>query len=203
MTFFKKCATNIVYFDQFLTLGGDSVKKIIALLLVFVSLFSLAACKGNGGDAETDPLKVADDFAKNQAAVEAEHSKQAAEQVAEQSQIQEEIDEYIEKVGKTKKKTQLVVELKRTWGREFHKYEFNRKGEFKTQIKYMFYDTSENYFAELEAWENRAEAKVIDKDKDMKMLVVKNNSYDGSSFEDMYKFYTMEEVAKQGYTVIE
>ncbi|MBQ3044517.1 MAG: hypothetical protein IJO03_02485 [Clostridia bacterium] len=179
------------------------MKKIIAMLLVFVSLFSLAACKGNGGDVETDPVKAADDFAQNQAAVEAEQSKQAAEKAAEQSEIQVEIDEYIEKVGKTKKKTQLVVELKRTWGREFHKYEFNKKGEFKTQIKYMFYDTSENYFAELEAWKNRDKAKVIDKDKDMKMLVVRNGSYNGSSFDDMYKFYTMEEVAKQGYMIIE
>lgn len=173
------------------------------MLLVFVSLFSLAACKGNGGDVETDPVKAADDFAQNQAAVEAEQSKQAAEKAAEQSEIQVEIDEYIEKVGKTKKKTQLVVELERTWGREFHKYEFNRKGEYKTQIKYMFYDLSDNYFAELEAWGNREDTKIIDKDKDMKMLVVQNDRFNGVPFDEMYDFYSREDVAEKGYTLVE
>ena len=179
------------------------MKKIIALLFVFVSLFSLAACKGNGEDAVTDPVKDANEFAQNQAAVEAEHSKQAAEKAAEQSEIQEEIDEYIEKVGKTKKKTQLVVELERTWGREFHKYEFNKKGEYKTQIKYMFYDLPENYFADLEAWENRDEVKIIDKDKEMMMIVVRNDRFNGVPFDEMYDLYTKEEVAEKGYTVIE
>ena len=184
--------------------GGDSVKKIIALLLVFASLFTFAACKGEGGETTTtDPVGDAIDFAEAEASVRAEQSKEADERASEEAAIQEEIDEHIAKVGKTKKKTQIVVELKREWGREFHRYEFNRKGEYKTQMIYHFYDTSELYYAEVEAWKHRAQAKVTDKDKDMKMIVVKNDRFNGRPFDEMYELFKSEEVRDRGYTIIE
>ena len=52
-------------------------QKIIALLLVAVSLFAFASCKKE--PVNTDPVAGANEFASNQAAVEAEYSKQAAE----------------------------------------------------------------------------------------------------------------------------
>ncbi len=176
------------------------MKKIIALLLVAVSIFSLAACKK---EPNTDPVENANEFASNQAALEAEYSKQAAEKAEKESEIQQEIDEYVEKVGKTKKKTQLVVEVERPSGREFHKYEFSRKGEYKTQIKYMFLPDLENYFAVLEAEQNKKEVKVIDKDKDMRMVAVRNDRFNGVSFDEMYELYKSEDVKNLGYTVIE
>ena len=177
------------------------MKKIIALLLVAVSLFAFASCKKE--PVNTDPVAGANEFASNQAAVEAEYSKQAAEKAEKESKIQQEIDEYVEKVGKTKKKTQLVVEVERPAGREFHKYEFSRKGEYKTQIKYMFLPDAEIYFAVLEAEQHKDEVKVIDKDKDMRMVAVKNDRFNGTSFDEMYELYKSEDVKNLGYTVIE
>lgn len=179
------------------------MKRIIALLLIAATLLSFAACNGDGGEVNTDPVANANDFAANQAALDAEYSKKAAEKAAEESKVQEEIDEYIEKVGKTEKKTQLVVEVKRDWGREFHKFEFNKKGEYKTQIKYMFYNDAENYYAELEAEKNRTDTKITDKDKDMRMIVVRNDRFNGLSFDEMYAVYSKEEVSEKGYILIE
>ena len=89
------------------------------------------------------------------------------EKAAEEVEIQQEIDEYIAEVGKTKKKTQLVVECESSIGRKYMKFEFDKKGEYKTQIIYYFYDSLENYVANLEIQKNEDNVKVIDKDKDM------------------------------------
>lgn len=182
------------------------MKKIIALLLVAASLLSLAACKVNGGEPETtvNPLDAANEFASRQAEVEAEYSRKAAEKAAEEAEVQQEIDEYIAKVGKTKKKTQLVIEtVNWSLGKKYQKFEFNKKGEFKSETKYVFYDSLENYFSNLEIEKNRKVARVVDKDKDMKMIVVNNPAYDGLPFDEMYKFYTSEDAKKLGYKVVE
>lgn len=179
------------------------MKKIIALLLIAATLFSFTACKGNGGAADTDPMDAANNFAAEQARLEAEYSKKAAEKAAEESEVQAEIDEYVKEVGKTKKKTQLVIELDWPLGRKYYKFEYNKKGEFKTQIQYMFYNRMENYNASLEVEKNREDAKVIDKDKDLKMLVVRNDGFNGKSFDEMYATYSREDVKELGYKIIE
>lgn len=180
------------------------MKKIIALLLVVVSILLLTACKNNEGETNTDPEKVANDFASNQAAIEEEYSKRAAEKAEEESKVQNEIDEYVKEIGKTKKKTQIVLEIV-DWslGRKYYKFEFTKKGEFKSRTTYVFYDSLENYYAELEAKNNDKTYKVIDKDKGMKMLVVKNTEFNGYEFEKMYEDYTSETAKEMGYKVIE
>ena len=179
------------------------MKKIIALLLIAATLLSFAACKGDGGEVNTDPIENANDFAANQAKLEAEYSKKAAEKAAEESEVQQEIDEYIKEVGKTKKKTQLVIELDWPLGRKYYKFEFNKKGEFKTQIKYIFYDKIENYNASLEIEKNKENTKILDKDKDMKMLVIRSDGFKGKSFDEMYATYSREDVKELGYTIVE
>lgn len=181
------------------------MKKIIALLLVAASLLSLAACKINGGEPETtvNPIDAANEYASKRAEIEAEYSKRAAEEAAEEAAIQQEIDEYIAEVGKTKKKSQLVIECESSIGRKYFKFEFDKKGEYKTQIIYYFYNSLENYVANLEIQKNEDNVKVVDKDKDMKMIVVRNDNYIGKAFEEMYKLYTSEAVMNLGYKVVE
>lgn len=181
------------------------MKKIIALLLIAASILSLAACKVNGGNATTtaDPKDAANEFASNQAAIEAEYSRKAAEKAAEESEIQQEIDEYIEEVGKTKKKTQLVIKSAWSLGKKYYKFEFNKKGEYKTQIQYVFYDSLDNYNANLEIEKNKKDVKILDKDKDLKMIVIRNDRFNGKSFDEMYELYSTEDVKNLGYTIIE
>lgn len=179
------------------------MKKIIALLLIAASILSFAACKGDEGEVNTNPEEIANDFAENQAKVEAEYSKQAAEKAAEESKIQEEIDEYIEEVGKTKKKTQLVIEVASSLGREYIKYEYNKKGEYKTKKVYYFYDTLENYNACLEAEKNADDVKIIDKNKDTRMFVAEYKKFNGQSFDEMYEIYSKESIKDKGYKIVE
>lgn len=180
------------------------MKKIIAVLLVFAAVLSLAACKveSNNKAKKTEPYDP-NEYQSNLAAAEAEQSRLVAEKAEAESEIQENIDEYIKEVGKTKKKTQLVIKLNSSLGKEYHKFEFNKKGEYKTQIKYIFYDTLENYNATLEIEKNKKDSKVIDKDMDMKMVVIKNDRFNGKPFDEMYEIYSREDVKALGYTIIE
>lgn len=182
------------------------MKKIIALLLVAASLLSLAACKVNGGEPETtvNPMDAANEFASRQAEVEAEYSRKAAEKAAEEAEVQQEIDAYITEIGKTKKNVQLVLEIV-DWslGRKYYKFEYDKKGEFKTQKEYYFYDNVDNYKLDLKNIKKASGIKVVDKNEDMKMLVIRDKNFKGKSFDEMYEIYSREEIKNLGYKIVE
>ena len=87
------------------------MKKIISLVLVFATLFMFAACKGNSGKPkETDPYSP-EEFQSGIAHQQSIAASIAAEAEEAESERQEEVDKYIAKIGKTKKNSQLVVEM--------------------------------------------------------------------------------------------
>lgn len=179
------------------------MKKIIALMLVLAAMLSLAACKVNPSDSETESYSP-DAFRSQLDAAQAEQSEKAAQSVAAASEVQKEIDEYIAEVGKTEPKKKLVIEVV-DWanGRKYYEFEFDKKGNFKSRIIYFFFDTLENYNATVEIEGDKEGRRVIDKDKDMKMVVVKDSDYDGSSFDEMYAAYSREDVKDLGYRIVE
>lgn len=179
------------------------MKKILAILLATASVLSLAACKGKN-EGVTEPADP-DVFMSQQLAQEAEQSKKYEEKKQAESKVQAEIDEYIEKVGKTKKNEQLVIKCKvpEHVGREYWKFEFKANGEFKSKTVYYFLPTLEQYNAKVEIGKDDKNNKIVDKDKEMKMVAIKSESATGKSFDKMYKNYTDQKMKDMGYIVIE
>jgi hypothetical protein len=184
-------------------LEETTVKKILAILLATASVLSFAACKGKD-EGVTDPADP-NVFMSQQLAQEAEQSKALEEKNQAESKVQSEIDEYIEKVGKTKKNEQLVIKCKvpEHIGREYWKFEFKANGEFKSKTVYYFLPTLEQYNAKVEIGKDDKNTKVVDKDKEMKMVAIKSENATGKSFDKMYKNYTDQKMKDMGYIVIE
>lgn len=178
--------------------GGISVKKIIAFLLILAAVLSFASCK-----VDSDEEYTPDVYQSNLAEAEAEASRQAAESVKAEEEKEEAIDEYMEKVGKTEKKTKIVVNIPFSHGRKYQVFEFNRKGEFKSRKIYFFYNTSDRYYAGIDTQDSMPGQKVIDKDKDMRMVVVRDDDYDGKNFDETYESLLSEGAVGRGYTIIE
>lgn len=179
------------------------MKKILAILLVIASVLSFAACKGkdSGVTEPADP----EAFLSNVEAQNKEASKAAAESIAAESERQEEIDDYIKKIGKTKKNDQLVIQCKvpEHIGREYWKYEFDANGKFKSKIVYYFLPTLEQYNAKIDIGKNDKNYKIVDKDKEMKMVAMESKNATGKSFDKMYKNYIAEGMKDMGYIVVE
>lgn len=178
------------------------MKKIIALMLVLATVLSLSACKVNKNNGETEPYD-ADEYQQEIQKLEEEQSKRAAKEAEEASEVEAEIDEYIEKVGKTKPKTQIVVKVEYALGRKYLKFEFNKKGEFKSHVIYYFFDSYENYKAMYNSEKNRSDATVIDHDKDMQMVAVRLDEYTENPYDTIYEGYSDPDVIDLGYTIVE
>ncbi len=178
------------------------MKKIIAILLALATILSLSACKVNKNNGESEPYD-ADDFQANIEKYEEKQSKKAAKEAEKASEVEGEINEYIRKVGKTKPKTQIVVETNYALGRQYLKFEFNKKGEFKSHVIYYFFDSYENYRATYDAEKNNSRATVVDHDKDMQMVAVRRDKYMGDSYDNIYASYSSEAMMNLGYTIVE
>lgn len=178
------------------------MKKIIAVLLVLAAVVSLAACKVNTTPEETEPFSP-DEFQSQVNAQQSVYQSQVEASIQAQSEIQEEIDEYIAKVGKTKKNKELVMELGSPLGRKFQKYVFDRKGNTDYRLDYFFFDSIENYEATIAEANDDKNSKVVEKDKDMKLVVVKETKIVESTFDELYDSFTRQEFVDLGYTVIE
>ena len=179
------------------------MKKIIAILLAMASVATLAACDGQK-EKETDPADP-EVYMSQQLAYEAEQSKALEEKLQEEIKAQEEIDEYVAKVGKTKKKSQIVIQCQVPdyIGREYWKLEFKGDGKFKSKTEYHFLATKEQYEAKIKIAKDTDGFKLVDKDEDMRMVVIRNDKFNGRSFDTMYGIYSNETTAGMGYTIIE
>lgn len=178
------------------------MKKIISFLLIIAALLSFAACKVEPTTQVTDPVSP-EDFQAQVEAQQAERQSEIEASIQAQEEIQKEIDEYIAKVGKTKKNKELVMELKFPLGRKFQKYVFDRKGNTDYRLDYFFFDSAENYEATVQEAKDDKNSSVVEKDKDMKMVVVKETKIVESTFKELYESFSRQEFIDLGYTVIE
>lgn len=180
------------------------MKKIIAILLIAAAVVSLASCKVKSGNGETEPYNH-EEYLSNMAAAQEEQSRAAAEKAEKESKIQEEIDDYIKKVGKTKKKSQIVVQcnVPENLGKEYWKLEFKANGEYKTKLEYYFLPTLEQYNAKVQIAKDVDGLKLVEKDADTKMVVIRNDKFSGGPFDAVYKNFTDEAMKNAGYIVIE
>lgn len=178
------------------------MKKITALLLIFAALFSFAACKVDTSPDQTEPF-AQDEFQSQLNAQQAERQSQIEASIQAQEEINEEIDEYIAKVGKTKKNKELVIKVDWVLGRKYQKFVFDKKGNTDYRLDYFFFDSEDNYEATIQEAKDNENKKVVEKDKDMKMVVVKETKIVESTFEELYDAYTRQEFIDLGYTVVE
>lgn len=178
------------------------MKKIISLLLILAALVSFAACKVKPSEKETEPFSP-DEFQSQLDAQQAERQSQIEASIQEQSEIQEEIDEYIAKVGKTKKNKELVLKTEFALGRKYQKYFFDKKGNVEYRYDYFFFDSKDNYEATIQESKDDKHSKVVEKDKDLNMVVVKESKIGASTFDKMYEAYKQPEVIDLGYSIVE
>lgn len=179
------------------------MKKIISLLLILAAVVSLAACKVEPAEPqETDPVNY-DEFQEQLNVYESERQSQIEASVQAQEELEKEIDKYVAKVGKTKKNKELVMEKKTPLGREFQKYIFDKKGNTDYRLDYLFFDSYENYEATVQEAKDNDIKKVVEKDKDMKLVVVKRTEIVESTFDALYESFSSDAFKELGYTVIE
>ena len=179
------------------------VKKIVSLLLAVAAVASLSACKvKTETPQETDPVNY-DEFQAQVDAYESEVQAQVEASIQAQEEINEEIDKYIAKVGKTKKNKELVMERGTPTGREFQKYVFDKKGNTDYRLDYFFFDTKDNYEATIQEAKDNKNKKVVEKDADMKLVVVKRTNIVEGTFDELYESFSSDAFKDLGYTVIE
>lgn len=179
------------------------MKKIISILLILAALVSFAACKVQPAEPkETDPVNY-DEFQSQMNAYESERQSQIEASIQAQAEVEKEIDKYISKVGKTKKNKELVMEISNYLGREYQKYIFDKKGNTDYRLDYLFFDSYENYEATLQEAKDNKNKKVVEKDEDMKLVVVKRTNIVEATFEELYTSFSSEDFKNLGYTVIE
>ncbi len=179
------------------------MKKIIAILLVLAAFASFAACKVQPSEIqETDPVDY-NEFQEQVNAYESERQSQIEASIQAQEEVEKEIDKYIAKVGKTKKNKELVMEKNSYLGREFHKYVFDKKGNAEYKLDDLFFDSYDNYEAVLQEAKDNDNKKVVDKDEEMKLVVVKRTKIVEGTFAELYESFSSEAYQKLGYTVID
>lgn len=163
------------------------MKKILALIAVAATLFSLSACKING----------------KMTAEERESSRVEQSLKVEREYI-EGVNETVEdEIGKTVKGKRLVVRADVPTGYKYTVYEFDRKQMIKTQYMYEFFDLDINYYATLEI-EEKSKYKQIDHDKKSRMVAYKRTEDLGEfDFDYFYDSFSQQFNIDRGYTIIE
>ncbi len=164
------------------------MKKILALIAVAATLFSLSACKING----------------NMTAEERESSRVEQSLKVEREYIEGVNETVDDEIGKTIKGKRLVIKGGTALGYEYTVFVFDKKEKLKDEYSYQFFDLSVNYEATLEIKET-GHGKQIDHDKKSRMVVYKKDSKDlaEDTFDSLYKAYSNPQVIELGYTIIE
>ena len=164
------------------------MKKIVALAVIFATVFSFSACKMSG---------------KKLTAEERESSRIEHSLKIEREYI-EGVNETVEdEIGKTIKGERLVVKTDNDLGYEYFVFVFDKKENIKEKYTYKFYDNMINYEMMLDIKEN-GDNKQVDHDKSKRMVVYKKtkNLHD-ETFTGLYDFYTDSARVERGYKVIE
>lgn len=154
------------------------MRKIMALLLTFAALFSLAACSVDSGKTTAELVSEA----------EAEQSMLVESSIQAEVERSEEMVESIDKIGKTEKNKQLVIKRPYAHGERYQVYVMNKKGICKEVIDYYFYNTSEMFERNNEKQKSETSKKKIDSDPATRMVVFKTDYDVGEdvTFEMLY-----------------
>ncbi len=166
------------------------MKKILALLGVAVTLFSLSACKFN---KELTPEEIA-----------AEQSKAVAQSEKKEQKVQEGVDKKVDKLGKTEKGERLVVKEPDHMENSYIVFEFDRKGVVKAKKRFTFCSTQEMYDTLVNKGDGSV-SEVVDHDKSLRLVVynVEIEKIPEFTFDYFYEMYSADRATELGYSIIE
>lgn len=158
------------------------IKRLLALLSATALLLALTACHVKKGDGK---ILSDDEIAASQ---EAEYSSIAAASSAVEASVAEEMDDVIKKdIGKTQKNKQVVVLRTEDYYTEYKIYKVDRKGMIDYVMSYTFYD--EDHYTQIKNYGDQENNKLVKHDDGARLLVYKNSSVEGFSYDDIIKNY--------------
>lgn len=155
------------------------MKKLIAALLIFAAVVSLASCSVRQKDLTYEERK---------ASLEARESERAAESLKVESEIVEEMNNVEKEIGKTVDGKRIVIKGEYNDRTEYTVLEFDKKKNLDHTMIYMFFKEAANYES-VKQIGDRGDDKLSKSDDEKRMLVFKNSKTDGSSYDDWYKTY--------------
>lgn len=169
------------------------MKKLIALIAVFATVLSFSACKLN---KDLTPEE-------KQSKYVAERSEKEAASIQAENDYIDGVHDYSEnEIGKTQKGKKLVVKCDSPLGYKYNVFEFNKKGKMTARLCYEFYDSIENFEVQSNIKDAR-KYKIVDTDKEARMVVIKYNEVWEQSFDEIYNTYAKPEIQDLGYTIVE
>ena len=170
------------------------MKKIIAILAVFATAFSLASCSVKNE--------------KTTAELVSEQEEEYQQLIESMSQAELEVSEHVIKnvkdIGKTVKNKQIVLKMPYANGEHYQIYIFNRKGICEKVRDYYFYNSSDLFELNNEKQKEKTRKKKIDSDKDARMVAFESE-YDiegRNKYDQIYEFFNDEAFLNEGYEII-
>lgn len=167
------------------------MKKILAILAVFASLFSFASCKMQNNKTTAELVSEA----------EAEQSMLIESSIQAETLREEKLVKNIDDIGKSEKKKQLV--LKRD-DDHYQVFVMNKKNICTKVIDYYFYESAETYNMKALA-KDTGRQKLIDKDDEARMLAYESdyNIEERNTYDQIYEFFSDPGYAEVGIVIVE
>lgn len=171
------------------------MRKIMALLLTFAALFSLAACSVDSGKTAAELVSEA----------EAEQSMLIESSIQAEVDRLEEMDESVDGIGKTQKNKQIVVKLPYANGEHYQVYVMNKKGICKEVLDYYYYNTLELFERNNEKQKEDLRKKKFDSDPVTRMVAFKSDYDVGEdvTFDQLYDRFVQVIETGSKMTIIE
>ncbi len=163
------------------------MKRAIALLLTFACLLTVSAC---GKKIYFDEEEYNSEMSESASAAEVSSSKQAED-------ISEAVENTLDEIGKTEKGKRLVVVYNYKNMDEYIVVEF-KKGVSDSKYYYRYCKTNQKYET-LMSVEPDAGFKIVDHDKNLRMIKYKNSDITPIDFDTYYELYAR----KDACTIIE
>lgn len=168
------------------------MKKILAILAAFATLFSLAACKMQSN--KTTAERVSD--------AEAEYSMLVASSIQAETERAEKIVKSIEDIGKSQKGKQLVLQR----GEDHYQvYVMNKKSICTKVIDYYFFDNIEAYNIKSNDPKKSGNAKRIIDDPEARMIAYEKDFQAGEidTYDEIYEMFSDPGYAERGIYIVE
>ncbi|MBQ2842263.1 MAG: hypothetical protein IJE72_04435 [Clostridia bacterium] len=158
------------------------MKKILAVLAAFATLFSLASCKVENN--KTTAEKVSEAEMEQSMLVE---SSIMAETVREEKMVRS-----IEDIGKTQKGKQVVIKINAADYEHYRVYPVNKKGVCKKEIDYYFFDSIDAYNIKSKKPKVETRQKLIDADPEARMVVFESKYEEDAliTFDQLYERFS-------------
>ncbi|MBQ6266452.1 MAG: hypothetical protein IJK64_01615 [Clostridia bacterium] len=168
-----------------------SLKRLLALFAALATVLALSAChvKNQGGEILSD-----DEILASQEAV---ASSQEAASIAVESAVAVEMNDIVKKeIGKTEKNKQVVLMRTRDYLTEYWVFIMDRKGVCQYTMSYQFYDDA--HYTLVKRYGDRENDKLVKHNDDARLLVYKNTTVKGFSYQECYDNY----VENQIWTIV-